>query len=184
MKMLINQYMKNLSFTHKYLNPIQFAGGEGLNSTKTQKKEFEELPIEIQNKIYELENWAKSNLRQSKMNLIWFWILKIPAILFSASTGVFAMLNFNVLTAIFGSISSLCILIDGIFPRGTMRNLQIKAVYEIRLLQNEMVDKWRIGEGERKNVIKEIITFAKDESRRINTYLINSEMINSDKNIK
>ncbi|RKD89853.1 DUF4231 domain-containing protein [Mangrovibacterium diazotrophicum] len=159
-------------------------GSDGRYGTDNQKKELEELPIEIQNKIQELENWANSNSKQAKRNLLWFWILKIPAIVFSATTGILALLEFNILAAILGSISSLCILIDGLFPRGTMRNLQIKAVYEIKWLQNEIVDRWRIGVGDKQTLTREIIFLCMNECKRINSYLISSEMINSDKTVR
>jgi hypothetical protein len=103
------------------------------------------MPGELQSFISELEDWARLNQADARHDTIRFWSLKVPAILSSASAGVLAINHLETAAAILASIATACILIDGVNPGGQLRNAHVRAVHDLRTLQHQLVNDWRVG---------------------------------------
>lgn len=101
------------------------------------------MPKDLQDVLEHLEKWAVENRREACKNTCFFWALKIPAILASASTGVWAYFGSVTVTVISGAIASACIAIDGFHPRGMLRNTHLGAFHDIRMLSHRILDEWR-----------------------------------------
>jgi len=76
-----------------------------------------------------------------------------------------------------GAIASLCIIIDGIHPRGMLRNTHLSAYHDIRILMSNMVAEWRSRSGSAKedNVARRIIRDAETERQRVAAYVRDAE---------
>jgi len=138
------------------------------------------MPSDLKTQIKELDSWALENLKESRRDTIKFWLLKIPAILASASAGISAYYGWDVIALVLGAVGSICVLIDGIYPSGMLRNVHVRAYYDIKSLEQTMIADWRIGRLNNKGKsdsynelavkilkgsqdrIKEITTFIKD----------------------
>jgi hypothetical protein len=101
------------------------------------------MPIDLRNELLELEEWAKANKRDASRDTWAFWGLKIPAILASASAGVWAHFGLTAVSVIFGAIASVCVIVDGIHPRGMLRNTHLRSYHDLRILIAQMVSEWR-----------------------------------------
>jgi len=135
------------------------------------------MPDDLRDELRELEKWAKDNKRGATKDGQAFWTLKIPAILASASAGVWAYYDLKIVSVIVGAIASVCVIIDGIHPRGMLRNTHLRAYHDIRILATRMVSEWR---GRRQNVIeiaiaRKIIRDAESERQRIAVYIRDAE---------
>tara|TARA_B100001939_G_scaffold258726_1_gene225648 strand:+ start:227 stop:628 length:402 start_codon:yes stop_codon:yes gene_type:complete len=106
-----------------------------------------------------------------------FWSFKVPAILSSASAGFWAHFELVTVSVIMGVIASVCVIIDGIHPRGLLRNTHLRAFHDLRLLSSSMVSKWRARNSTAKpdNVARKIIRDAEDERQRIGAYIRDAE---------
>lgn len=145
------------------------------------KVDFGSMPKELVSEIEEFEKWARANERDAKRDAILFWILKIPAILCSASAGIFAYFDLKLLPIIAGAIASLCVLIDGLNPRGKLRNVHLKAHHDLRNLQHTISTEWKkvsVGKSTEEECAKravEILEEAQKKSKRIAAYIKNAE---------
>ena len=101
------------------------------------------LPRILYDELQNLEQWAVKNRKLASQAHIAFWALKIPAIVFSASSGLVAYLQVPALGAVLGALASLCVLLDALYPRGRLRNSHLRAYHEIRSLNGDIVSKWR-----------------------------------------
>jgi len=149
------------------------------------------MPKALKDQLGNLENWAEGNLRDARRDMIWFWSLKIPAVLASACAGLFAYLKWDLPALIIGAIGSLCVLVDGIYPRGMLRNVHLRAVHDLRNLQQEIMYQWIIKgfqwglddtemekpavKREMEKVAVKIIQDAQKEVRRIAAYIEGAE---------
>jgi hypothetical protein len=135
------------------------------------------MPQELRDTLCELEEWALINKRDAKRDAIAFWILKIPAILASASAGVWAHFNFITIGVIAGAIASVCVIIDGVHPRGMLRNIHLRAFHDIRNLSTKMVSGWRARNKSFNDakVAAKLIRDAESERTRIALYIRNTE---------
>lgn len=70
--------------------------------------------------LAELESWAIANKSDALKDTAAFWILKVPAILVSATAGLWAHFELISISVFFGAIASFCIIIDGLHPRGML----------------------------------------------------------------
>jgi|GEM_PF-2394651 len=111
----------------------------------TGSSESEGMPAELRSFVSELEEWARLNQTDARHDTIRFWILKVPAILSSACAGVLAINHFETAAAILAAIATTCILIDGVNPGGQLRNAHVRAVHDLRTLQHQVVNDWRVG---------------------------------------
>jgi len=102
---------------------------------------------------------------------------KIPAILASASAGVWAQFNLTAVSVIFGAIASVCVIIDGIHPRGMLRNTHLRAYHDLRILTTQMMTEWRARNTNARddNTARRIIQGAQKERQRIAIYIRDAE---------
>jgi hypothetical protein len=135
------------------------------------------LPLDLQQQLRELEQWALANKKDARNDAIAFWSLKTPAILTSAGAGLLAHFGQPTVSLWAGALATLCVLIDGVHPRGVLRNIHLSAYHDIRLLSTTMMSQWRSRKIDANNekVAREIIREAEKERRRIATYIRNAE---------
>ena len=135
------------------------------------------LPQDFRDYINELEEWALLNRRDALRDTISFWILKIPAILSSASAGVWAHFDFTTVTVISGAIASLCVIVDGIHPRGMLRNVHLRAYHDIKNLIARVINQYRSDTTRAKpeTITRRIIKDAEEERERIANYVRDAE---------
>jgi hypothetical protein len=145
------------------------------------------IPEALEVQVLELEDWAVANKRDARWDTISFWALKIPAMAASVGAGVFAYLEWEIVPLVVGAIASLCILVDGLNPRGKLRNVHWQAVHDLRNLQHDMLTNWQTGslriedtvnkKAEEDNLAADIIEGAQAERKRIATYLKDAEAL-------
>jgi hypothetical protein len=136
------------------------------------------MPQTLEDQLSELESWAQANKRDAQWDATRFWSLKIPAILVSASSGIFAHFEWQTFALIAGAIAGVCVLIDGLNPGGMLRNVHLRALHDLRNLQNEIVATWRIGSLEAtdtESLTAKIIKGVQKKTRRIAAYIKDSE---------
>jgi uncharacterized membrane protein YgaE (UPF0421/DUF939 family) len=135
------------------------------------------MPEELRQHLAELEKWAVANERDRNHDAIAFWSLKIPAILASASAGTVAYFNLTAVSVFAGFIASICVIIDGVHPRGMLRNTHHLAFSDIRILANNMMVKWRTRnpKDSAEDIARRIILEAEKERRRIAIYIRDAE---------
>jgi len=136
------------------------------------------MPTALAAQLHSLEEWAQANRRDAQRDAWRFWMLKVPAILVSAGSGVFAYFKLDGIAVVAGAVASLCVLVDGLNPGGTLRNVHLRAFNELRKLQDSMASDWQVGElrGKAPNLVAaEIIENAGREKERINAYITTAE---------
>jgi hypothetical protein len=135
------------------------------------------LPIDLKNHLSELEEWAKGNQRDAARDAFAFWSLKIPAVLAAASAGIWAHFELTAVSVIAGAVASLCVIVDGIHPRGMLRNTHLRAYHDLRMLTARMMSAWRTRHRSAKDetVIRKLITEAETERERIAAYIRDAE---------
>ena len=148
-----------------------------VTDVELSEKYTEELPLELFQYITELEEWALANKQDADKDIFAFWSLKLPAILASASAGIWAFFNLPLVSVIFGSLASICVMIDGIHPRGMLRNTHLRAYHDIRNLEYEIINKFRgrSPNAKTQNIVRKIIKEAEPERERIVTYVRDAE---------
>ena len=136
-----------------------------------------ELPPDLRNQLLELEEWAAANKKDARTDAVAFWSLKVPAILAAASAGVWAHFELTAVSVITGAVASLCVIIDGIHPRGMLRNTHLRAYHDLRILTTRMITEWRSrnGTARAENVARKIIRDAEEERQRIAAYIRDAE---------
>jgi hypothetical protein len=140
----------------------------------------------IISQLIQLEYWTLGNLQDARRDTLRFWLLKLPAILSSVSAGILAYLKWDTPALMIGAVGSLCVLIDGVYPSGMLRNVHLRAVHDIRSLQNKIQADWLKGyasidkqgpslEQEIDKLTAKIVKNAQKESERIACYLRDAE---------
>jgi hypothetical protein len=141
----------------------------------------QELPQNLQNQLNELEKWAQANENDAKNDAIKFWMLKIPALVLSASAGITAYFKWDLVPVILSAIASLCVLIDGLNPNGLLRSAHHGAFLDIRSLQHRMLAQWQVGvvnaknEWERNQLAAKIINKAQMKIAKIDGFIRKAE---------
>lgn len=92
-------------------------------ANRVSAKQMRVMPVDLRAHIEELEIWAEANGKKARQDARAFWILKLPAIVASASASVWAFYHFPVITVLVGAIASLCMIVDGMNPRGMLRKI-------------------------------------------------------------
>jgi len=135
------------------------------------------MPDELKDQLDELEEWARGNMSDSRRDATAFWGLKVPAIFAAASAGVWAHFDWTTASVISGSIASVCVIIDGVHPRGMLRNTHLRACHDIRILMGDMVTRWRTRASNATpgNTARRIIKEAAGERERIAKYIRDAE---------
>lgn len=143
--------------------------------------DLNEMPKILRDQLRELETWAQENRSDARKDAIRFWVLKIPAVIISASAGIFAYFKWEAGAVIASAIASICVLIDGLSPGGALRNSHYKAFLDLRKLQQSIQARWRVeswkatGEDAEKELAAKIIKNAQKEIERVATYLRDAE---------
>jgi hypothetical protein len=108
-----------------------------------------------------------------------FWLLKAPAIVLSAVSGLSAaFVEAKPLVVIVSMLAGVCVLIDGVARPGRMRNIHWRAFHDLRLLENELDAQWKTGildGGDPEEVTSGVIKLARKEKERIGKYLVQIE---------
>jgi hypothetical protein len=135
------------------------------------------IPEKLMEPLRDLEEWAISNKRDARRDAVAFWMLKLPAIFASASAGVWAHFDFVTISVIAGAIASVCVIIDGVHPRGMLRNVHLRAFHDIRMLSTKMLNEWRSRNpsSEHADVIAKIIRDAEPQRVKIASYIRDAE---------
>lgn len=118
-----------------------------------------------------LEQWALDNQKDARRDSWSFWAFKAPAILASASAGVWAHFGWVTIGVVLGAIASLCVIVDGIYPRGMLRNTHLRAVHDLRDLTNHMWAEFDSAAGPKDEVVRTIIREAEQRRRQIAKYV-------------
>jgi hypothetical protein len=132
------------------------------------------LPSELSDYIKELEMWALANREDAREDTMKFWAFKGPAILCSASSGVFAFKQWALAGLIASGIGSVCIVMDGLLRAGLLRSVHIRAFHELRALESHMRDEWLIGHAnceQESKLVARILKGAKDRKEEILKYV-------------
>jgi hypothetical protein len=135
------------------------------------------MPPALREQLMDLETWAQGNRRDAKWDAVKFWALKIPAIVVSAGSGVFAYFK-PAVAVVGGALASLCVLIDALNPGGALRNAHLQAFNELRILQERMKSQWQVGflrHEDRELLAAKIIEGASKEKERINAAITIAE---------
>lgn len=141
----------------------------------------QKLPAILQDQLSELEAWATRNRDDARRDAIRFWMLKIPAVLVSASGSIFAYYKLSTVSIISGAIVSFCVLIDGLNPGGVLRNIHYRAFHDLRKVQMDMQARWRIDswnantEDAKKQIAASILKDHQEEITRIAHYIRDAE---------
>ncbi len=135
------------------------------------------MPTDLRDQLIELEEWAQANRRDAIQDSVGFWSLKAPAIIASASAGLWAHFGLTTVSVVAGAIASLCVIVDGIHPRGMLRNTHLRAYHDIRILLTRMVTEWRSRNSSAKedNIARRIIRDAEAERQKIAAYIRDAE---------
>ena len=105
----------------------------------------QEMPPALRSFLSEIEQWAKLNERDAKRDTRRFWMLKAPAILSSAFSGILALNHLTIVSAIFAAVTTACVIIDAVNPGGHLRNAHLRAFHDLRSLEHEALSQWRVG---------------------------------------
>jgi len=134
------------------------------------------MPADLQEQLAEIEVWAQANRKEARQDTVSFWILKIPAIIASAGSGILAYIDIKLIALIAGFIAAVCVLIDSVYPRGMLRNTHLRAYHDLRILTSHMVSQWRFHKDHNDlDAAKRIIREAEPERNRIACYIRDAE---------
>jgi hypothetical protein len=137
-----------------------------------------DAPPELVERMRYYDDWAKANQRDARRDAWAFWGLKIPAIVASASAGICAYFQLTPVSVIGGGIATFCVIVDGVLPRGLLRNTHLRAVHDLRNLVADMVNQWETrsdGVSDREHS-KRILSIAHVERQRIAQYIRDAEV--------
>jgi hypothetical protein len=135
------------------------------------------MPPELREHLMELEEWALGNKSEARNDALAFWSFKIPAIGASAGAGILAHFQLTTISLIAGTIASIAVIIDGVQPRGMLRNMHFRAYHDLRYLASRMVSEWRSRDPDRaeNEIARQIIRTAEKERQRIAEYIRDAE---------
>ncbi|WP_332776484.1 hypothetical protein [Polaromonas sp.] len=133
----------------------------------------------LQEQIDSINLWANKNRREAKWESFWFWVLKVPVIVASAGYGLMLNLNLNWELALAGAVSAACVLIDGLYRPGNLRNFHHRAYFELRMLADDLSDQWKAAllkfDGDINSVAAFLIEDARKRKAQIAGYLADAE---------
>jgi len=137
---------------------------------------FDQSPEQVWNAhLAELERWAEANRKDARNDTLAFWALKVPAIVASASAGIWAHFEWTTVSVISGAVASVCVIVDGILPRGMLRNTHLRAFHDLRILTSRMTAQLRSSDGKPEVIVRKIIRESEAERERIAAYIRDAE---------
>ena len=137
-----------------------------------------DLPHPLAEEMLLLVKWQEDNAKDAQRDRINFWMLKMIAILASASGGLLGYLDWKLVNFLLGVIAAICVAVDGLQPRGVLYKVHLEAQYDIRQLQDLIDTKWKTGcltNKDKQTLIVNIIEEVSAEKKRISCYLRDSE---------
>lgn len=133
----------------------------------------------LQEQIDSINLWAENNRREAKWELFWFWALKVPVIVASAGYGLMLKLNLSWELALAGAVSAACVLIDGLYRPGSLRNFHHRAYFELRMLADDLSDQWKVlllkSDSDINGAVARLIEVARQRKAKISGYLADAE---------
>lgn len=105
----------------------------------------EGMPVEFRQELDLIEEWGESNDKEARQDKLAFWGLKLPAIIVSASGATLAHFKLDDYAMIAGTVATLCVLIDGLRPRGLLYSAHLRTSQDIFKLHADMISDWRRG---------------------------------------
>jgi hypothetical protein len=133
----------------------------------------------IRSQIARIEKWALENRTDARKDLAMFWLLKAPAIAVSALSALFVHFGLGTVALVAGTIATVCAVVDGLNPRGKLRNVHWRAYSELRSLEYRVSNGWTIATLNNKHNLSksaaEIIQEVTAEQDRIGAYLALAE---------
>ena len=142
------------------------------------------MPLELREQLDELREWEIKNYNAGRKDTIAFWSLKTPAIIAASSAGVFAHFKLTLVSLFVGAIASICVIIDGVNPRGMLRNIHMRAVHDISNLIRRMTSQWRARSPEANvdRIARRIVKASQDPCDVIAKYIRDAETALKDSN--
>jgi hypothetical protein len=103
------------------------------------------MPLEMRKYLQQLEVWALANKKDAQRDTLKFWSLKAPAIMAASLSGVLGTLHLPAaIPILIGVIGSICVAFDGIVHPGKMHAFHIRALCDLRTLENSIQNQWDI----------------------------------------
>lgn len=131
---------------------------------------LEAVPEQLRCFSQEMEAWARANEGDARRDTWRYWGLKAPALLSTASSAFLVLSEHRYIAAILSSVATTCVIIDAVNPGGQLRNAHLRAVHDLRDLQHQIMNGWRIGvlKGKARNILAaEILSNAERNRDRI-----------------
>lgn len=133
------------------------------------------MPPAMEEYLQQLENWALANEKDSRKDSFKFWSFKIPGIVAATGSGLFAAIHLPSLASLLiGLIGGLCVALDGILRPGKLRSVHIRALHDLRNLENVVRNQWLMAtlEGRNSNSLAaKILGDAENKRLKIGAYL-------------
>jgi hypothetical protein len=104
------------------------------------------MPIEMRQYIQGLESWALANKKDAQRDSLKFWSFKVPAIIAASVSGILGSLHLHpAIPILIGVVGGICVAFDGIVHPGKMRGFHIRALHDLRALENSIENQWNIA---------------------------------------
>ncbi len=137
------------------------------------------MPQELAEQIDGINQWAKANRSEARWETFWFWALKIPVVVATAGYGLLAKNIGPDGMAWAGAISAACVLIDGYFRPGSLRNAHHRAYFELRTLADDLLDQWDAdtlrGAEKHNEIAARLIDETRKRKAKVTGYLAEAE---------
>jgi hypothetical protein len=162
-------------FSSYYYDPATSnQGGKEGNQSPSLNQSPEDM---INSYAGRLRALATANCKHATKDALSFWALKLPAIISSAGTAICAFFHQEIVILVAGSIAGICITIDGIYPRGHLRNVHLGAFHDLTALADGIEYNWiaRDPAADDRTSATVIIRNAQKERKRIVSYLRDAE---------
>ena len=136
-----------------------------------------EMPSDLKDQLDDLDRWALENYHDSRKDSWQYLALKVPAVLASASAGIWAYYQLTQISLFAGVLASVCVTIDGSLQLGMLRNVHERAFHDVRIQISSMVSQWRSRNQSmnRQELASKIIKEAEKERVRIAQYVRDAE---------
>ena len=96
----------------------------------------------IEEELVQIRKWALGNEKDAAKDRRNFWMLKIPAIICGIGASTLEAFNVGWAVIVVGFITSICVAIDGLHPRGRLYNVHKRATNELFGLHERLISKW------------------------------------------
>lgn len=135
----------------------------------------------LQEQISSINTWAERNRREARRETYLFWALKAPVIVVSAAFGLMLELQWDWPLTLAGAVSAACVLIDGLYRPGHLRNFHHRAYFQLRMLANDLSDQWKAAlltaDGDLDRVAAGLIDNARKRKADISNLLAAAESV-------